>query len=74
VVDSASIEVNRRARRAKTDRLDADKLLAMLLRHHAGERVWSVLHEPTPEDEDARRTHRELARHELEVLDTDRQP
>jgi len=34
----------------------------MLLRHHAGERVWSVLHEPTPEDEDARRTHRELAR------------
>ena len=62
VVDSASIEVNRRARRAKTDRLDGDKLLAMLLRHHAGERVWSVLHEPTPEDEDARRTHRELAR------------
>jgi hypothetical protein len=34
----------------------------MLLRHHRGERVWSVLHEPTPEDEDARRTHRELAR------------
>ena len=62
VVDSASIEVNRRARRAKTDRLDGDKLLTMLLRHHAGERVWSVLHEPTPEDEDARRTHRELAR------------
>lgn len=62
VVDSASIEVNRRARRAKTDRLDGDKLLAMLLRHRAGERVWSVLHEPTPEDEDARRAHRELAR------------
>ena len=33
VVDSASIEVNRRARRAKTDRLDGDKLLAMLLRY-----------------------------------------
>ena len=62
VVDSASIEVNRRARRAKTDRLDGDKLLAMLLRHHAGERVWSVLHEPTAEDEDARRAHRELER------------
>ena len=28
VVDSASIEVNRRARRVKTDRLDGDKLLA----------------------------------------------
>lgn len=62
VVDSASIEVNRRARRAKTDRLDGDKLLAMLLRHRGGERVWSVLREPTPEDEDARRAHRELAR------------
>lgn len=52
VVDACSIEVNRRARRAKTDRLDGDKLLSMLLRHHSGERVWSVLHEPTPEDED----------------------
>ena len=62
VVDSASIEVNRRARRAKTDRLDGDKLLAMLLRHRGGERVWSVLHEPTPEEEDARRSDRELAR------------
>jgi transposase len=62
VVDAASIEVNRRARRAKTDRLDGDKLLAMLMRHHGGERVWSVLHAPTPQDEDARRTHRELGR------------
>jgi transposase len=62
VVDAASIEVNRRARRAKTDRLDGDKLLTMLLRHHAGERVWSVLHEPSADAEDARRTHRELAR------------
>src|SRR5438093_5574351 len=62
VVDSASIEVNRNARRAKTDRLDGDKLLAMLLRHRTGERVWSVLHEPSAEDEDARRAHRELAR------------
>ena len=62
VVDAASIEVNRRARRAKTDRLDGEKLLAMLRRHHAGERVWSVLHEPTREQEDARRMHRERAR------------
>lgn len=38
VVDSSSIEVNRRAKRAKTDRLDADKLLALLLRYHRGER------------------------------------
>ena len=48
VVDSASIEVNRRSRRAKTDRLDGDKLLSMLQRWHAGEtRLWAVVHEPT---------------------------
>ncbi len=63
VVDSASIEVNRRARRVKTDRLDGDKLLAMLIRYHADEpRVWSVVRVPTPEEEDARRAHRELGR------------
>ena len=63
VVDSASIEVNRRARRAKTDRLDADKLLSMLIRYHADEpRVWSVVRVPTAAEEDARRAHRELGR------------
>ena len=36
-IDSASIEVNRRARRQKTDRLDAEKLLSMLLREALGE-------------------------------------
>jgi transposase len=52
VVDSASIEVNRRARRAKNDRLDADKLLAMLQRYCAGERrVWSVLRTPTVQED-----------------------
>ena len=63
VVDSASIEVNRRARRTKTDRLDADKLLSMLIRYHADEpRVWSVVRVPSPAQEDARRAHRELGR------------
>jgi transposase len=63
VVDSASIEVNRRARRAKTDRLDARKLLAMLSRYDGGERgVWRVVRVPTVEQEDARRVHRELDR------------
>jgi transposase len=63
VVDSASIEVNRRARRAKTDRLDGDKLLSMLIRYYADEpRVWSVVRVPTLEEEDARRAHRELGR------------
>jgi transposase len=61
VVDSSSIEVNRRQRRAKTDRLDAHKLLMMLLRYCAGEtRVWSVVRVPSVEDEDRRQLHREL--------------
>src|SRR5512138_2146654 len=52
VVDSASITENRRARRAKSDRLDATALVRLLLRHHAGERgVWSVVHVPSVEDE-----------------------
>ena len=67
VVDPASIEVNRRARRAKTDRLDALKLLQMLIRHERGERVWSVLRVPTPEQEDARRPHRERKRLQTEI-------
>jgi transposase len=61
VVDSSSIEVNRRARRAKTDRLDAAKLLSMLLRYYAGEKkLWSVVHVPTPEQEDGRHLQREI--------------
>ncbi|MCK5651047.1 MAG: IS110 family transposase [Gemmatimonadetes bacterium] len=61
VVDSASIEVNRRRRRLKTDRIDARKLLTMLIRYHNGEsRVWSVVYVPSPEAEDARHLHREL--------------
>lgn len=60
VVDPASIEVNRRRRRAKTDRLDALKLVTQLVRHHRGERVWSVVRVPEVEDEDARHLHREL--------------
>jgi transposase len=61
VVDSASIEVSRRFRRAKTDRLDAGKLLNMLVRYHQGEqKVWSVVHVPSLEAEDQRQLHREL--------------
>jgi len=61
VVDSASINENRRARRAKSDRLDATALVRLLLRHHAGERgVWSVVHVPSVDEEDRRHLHREL--------------
>jgi transposase len=60
VVDPASIHVDRRARRAKTDRIDAQALLRTLMAYHRGEgRVWSVVRVPTPEEEDARRPHRE---------------
>jgi transposase len=61
VVDSSSIEVNRRSRRAKTDRLDVGKLLLMLVRFLSGERrVWSVVRVPSVEEEDGRQLHREL--------------
>jgi transposase len=62
VVDPASIEVDRRERRAKTDRLDATKLVTQLVRHaERGDRMRAV-RVPTPEEEDARRPGRELER------------
>jgi transposase len=61
VVDSSSIEVKRRQRRAKTDGLDVIKLVTMLARWVAGEReVWSVVRVPSVEEEDGRHLHREL--------------
>jgi transposase len=61
VVDSSSIEVKRRGRRRKTDRLDVGKLLSMLIRWDQGERdVWSVVQVPSVGDEDRRQLHREL--------------
>jgi transposase len=61
VVDSASIEVSRRGKHAKTDRLDVEKLLNMLLRYHGGEaRVWSVVQAPSLAAEDQRHLHRQL--------------
>lgn len=63
VVDAGSIEVNRRQRRAKTDRLDLRKLLSNLGRFLSGEKkVWAVLRVPSEAEEDARRPHRERAR------------
>ena len=61
VVDSSSIEVSRRLRQAKTDRLDGEKLLRLLLRHWGGERgLWHVVQVPTPAVEDARHASRGL--------------
>ena len=61
VVDSSSIEVKRRRRRRKTDRLDLGALLRLLMRYWGGERkVWSVVRVPSEEAEDARHLHRDL--------------
>src|SRR5919109_4825360 len=63
VVDSSSIEVPRRARRRKTDRLDLGKLMALLLRWAAGERkASSVVRVPSPEAEDVRQLSRAIER------------
>src|SRR5262245_34988195 len=60
VVDSASIEVNRRSRRTKTDRIDARKLVQMLVRACLGEEgVWREVHVPAVEAEAARHVSRE---------------
>jgi transposase len=61
IVDSSSIEVNRRARRAKADGLDAVSLVGLLVRYCEGETgVWSTVEVPDPADEDQRHVHREL--------------
>ena len=60
VVDAASIAAPRRRRRAKTDRIDGEALLRVLLAYKRGEpRVCSMVVAPTPEEEDRRRLCRE---------------
>ncbi|HET6957875.1 MAG TPA: IS110 family transposase [Vicinamibacterales bacterium] len=60
VVDSASIEVNRRQRRTKTDRVDAQKLVTMLVRACCGEPdVWREVRVPSEAAEAARHVSRE---------------
>jgi transposase len=69
VVDAASTEGSRRLQHLKTDRLDGERLLEKLMRHHRGERGgWSVVRVPSVEEEDARHLHRELERLKRERL------
>ena len=64
VLDPASLLVNRRARRAKTDRIDVERMLRALGRYLRGEPdACSVVRVPSVEQEDGRRLHRE--RHRL---------
>src|SRR5580704_14705370 len=63
VLDPASLQVNRRARRPKTDRIDVDRMLRALIQYLRGEpEACSVIRVPSPEQEDARRLHRERDR------------
>src|SRR5215207_10662801 len=63
VLEPTSVLVNRRARRAKTDRLDAEGMLRLLTAWLGGDRqVCSMVRVPTPEEEDAKRPHRERER------------
>ena len=63
VIDSASIEVNRRQRRAKTDRVDVIALLRLLIRYWQGDQqAMSVVRVPTRAQEDQRRLNRERQR------------
>ena len=58
--EPTSVLVNRRARRAKTDRLDAEGMVRVLASWLSGDRkICSMLRVPTPEQEDAKRRHRE---------------
>lgn len=68
VVDSSSIEVNRRKRRAKTDRLDAKKLVRQLMRYLSGDTdSLQVVRVPSVEQEDERRPNRERERLQKEI-------
>jgi len=63
VFDAASIAVEQRARRAKTDRIDGELLLRTLMAHLRGEpRVVRIVRVPSLAEEDARRASRERDR------------
>lgn len=63
VLDPASLQVNRRARRAKTDRIDVLMLLRALIAIDRGDNhVAAIVRVPSVEEEDARRSHRERQR------------
>ncbi len=63
VVDPASLQVDRRARRVKTDRVDVEAILRTVIAWRRGERhVCSIVHVPTRDEEDLRRSHRERDR------------
>lgn len=73
VLDPSSIEVPRKNRHAKTDRLDARKLLALLIRLGRGESCAKCVRVPTIEEEDARHLHRERQKTQARLTSTTNQ-
>jgi transposase len=62
VMDSASIEVDRRSKQTKSDGVDLRKLLSLLVREHRGERSFRAVRVPSREEEDERQLHRGIGR------------
>ncbi len=63
VIDPASLQVDRRARRVKTDNIDLGRLLRSLMAYLRSEpKVWSIVRVPSVAEEDDRRLHRERDR------------
>ena len=63
VIDPASLQVDRRARRVKTDNIDLGRLLRSLVAYLRSEpKVWSIVRVPSVAEEDDRRLHRERDR------------
>ncbi|MFP6707481.1 MAG: transposase [Alphaproteobacteria bacterium] len=63
VMEPVNLQVNRRARRVKTDRIDVENILHTLVAWCRGERhVCSMVVIPSIEEEDLRRCHRERDR------------
>jgi transposase len=61
VIESSSLEVDRRSKQRKTDRLDVQKMVWALVRYYRGERAaLRVIHVPPAEDEDVRNVQRGL--------------
>ncbi|WP_133309778.1 IS110 family transposase [Parashewanella spongiae] len=66
VIDSASIEVSRKQKKVKTDRVDVIALLRLLMRYHSGEQeALNIINVPNVEAEDKRRINRERERERL---------
>lgn len=62
-IDASSIEVKQGRKHVKTDRVDVEKLLDLLMRYYAGfRRAFSTVPVPSMDDEAGQRLHRQWSR------------